>query len=103
MLIHQQAFCPRLIRAAESQMARTGAHDFDEENASHGRTGRLQRLDRLIGQRNGRMVAQRDRAFDVVVDGAGKADDLDTEPFIDRPRAPQAAVTTQDDDRRIVK
>src|SRR5512146_3441240 len=43
------------------------------------------------------MVAEGGRALDIVVDAPGNARDLDTEPFIESPRASKAAVTSQDD------
>ena len=49
----------------------------------------------MIRQRNGRMIAERHRPFDVVVDGAGKTDDLDPESLVDRPGAPQASIAAK--------
>jgi len=49
------------------------------------------------------MVPERHRSFDVIVDGAGDADNLNPESFVHGPGASEASVAAQDHDRSVVQ
>src|SRR5688500_6728364 len=78
-------------------MAGPGSHHFDEKDAAHRGTGGLERFDGLVGQRDGRMKAQRRRSGDVIVDCARYPDDLHAKIFKDGTSASETSIASQDD------